>query len=134
MRRDRGASTIEWALLTPILVIVIMTVIQFALVYHARQVALAAAQSGARTARTQVTGDWQGAAEARARAGVAQIGPELITPLSVQAGGNADERWVEVSGSAVSLVPFMTFKVHERSGGPIECYRPDVGEGTTCEP
>lgn len=131
---DRGASSMEWALLTPILLIVIMVVIQFTLVYHARQVALAAAQSGARTARTQVTGDWERAAEAKARADVAQIGPKLITPLNVDANGDANERWVEVSGSAASVVPFMTFRVHERSGGPVECFRPDVGTGTDCEP
>lgn len=124
----------EWALLMPILLIVIMGVVQFALVYHARQVALAAAQSGARTARTMETGDWQGVAEAKARADVAQIGPKLINPLSVVAGGDQNQRWVEVSGTAVSVVPFMEFKVHERSGGPVECFRPDVGGGTDCEP
>src|SRR3569833_4288637 len=61
-RSDRGANTLELALLTPILLLVILFVVQFALVFHARHVALAAAQAGARVAREQRTGDWRSAA------------------------------------------------------------------------
>jgi Flp pilus assembly protein TadG len=132
-RRDRGASTLELALLTPILLLVILLVIQFAMVFHARHVALAAAQSGARVARGQDRGDWKGAAEARAREYVQQIGPELLTGASARAGGDRSRRWVTVSGTAVRVVPFLTFRVSQRSSGPIECYRPDFGAGTTCE-
>jgi hypothetical protein len=38
---------------------------------------------------------------------------------------------VTVTGTAVRVVPFMTFHVSQRSGGPIECYRPDV-PGNAC--
>ncbi len=133
-RGDRGASSIEWALLTPILILVMLAVVQFAMVYHARHVALAAAQAGARVARTQpVGGGWEGAAEEKAAGDVQKIGRNLISGLRVSSGEAGDQRWVEVSGEAVRVVPFMTFRVKQRSQGPIECFRPDVGEGESCE-
>jgi Flp pilus assembly protein TadG len=129
---DRGASTLELALLTPILLLVILLVIQFAMVFHARHVALAAAQSGARVAREQSAGNWKGTSEAKAREYVQQIGPDLLSGAAASAGGDQDQRWVTVTGTAVRVVPFLSFHVSQRSGGPIECYRPDVGTGTTC--
>ncbi|MFC0041428.1 TadE/TadG family type IV pilus assembly protein [Actinomadura rayongensis] len=132
-RRDGGASAIEFAILTPVLLLVLLATVQFAMVYHARQVALAAAQAGARVARTDAGGDWRGRAVEKAGTDVRQIGPKLIDGLSVQAGQEGDERWVQVSGTAVRVVPFLTFSVTQRSQGPIECFRPDVGSGTACE-
>lgn len=131
-RTDRGASTLELALLTPVLLLVILLVVQFAMVYHARHVALAAAQSGARVARETGTGDWKGQAETKAREYVRQIGPQLLSGVTPQADGDQNQRWVTVTGTAVRVVPFLTFHVSQRSGGPIECYRPDVGTGSGC--
>ncbi|MFC5180217.1 TadE/TadG family type IV pilus assembly protein [Actinomadura harenae] len=123
----------EWAMLTPILILIILLVVQFAMVFFARQVALAAAQAGARTARTEPGGDWNGLAVERATANVDQVGKNLLNPVTVQAGQEGDERWVEVRGTAVRVIPFMTFHVAQRSRGPIECFRPDVGSGTACQ-
>ncbi|WP_243722588.1 TadE/TadG family type IV pilus assembly protein [Actinomadura sp. 7K507] len=125
----------EWALLTPVLILLMLVVVQFTMVFHARHVALAAAQSGARVARTApVGGGWEGEATAKATRDVREIGPELLSDLTVRAGESGDQRWVEVSGHAVTVVPFMKFRVSQRSQGPIECFRPDVGEGLACEP
>jgi hypothetical protein len=130
--RDSGATSLELALLTPILLLVMLLVVQFAMVYHARHVALAAAQGGARVARSEVNGDWKGRSEQTARGQVQQFGSRLLGDARTEAGGDGDERWVEVSGEAVQVIPFFTFRVHQRSGGPVECYRPDVGAGTRC--
>jgi TadE-like protein len=136
--RERGASSMEWALLTPVLILVILLVIQFTMVYHARHVALAAAQAGARLARSEPAGtDWRGRAQARSRQSIAQIGPGLfegapdITAGEAD-GGSGDQRFVEVSGQAVQVVPFLKIRVRQRSQGPVECFRPDDG-GTDCE-
>jgi hypothetical protein len=124
----------EWALLTPNHLLVLLVVVQIAMVLHARHVALAAAPAGARVARTSpVGGGWEGAATAKATGSVREIGPDLLSGLQVRAGEENDERWVEVSGEAVQVVPFMTFHVSQRSQGPIECFRPDVGSGTACQ-
>lgn len=130
---DRGANTLELALLTPVLLLVILFVVQFAMVYHARHVALAAAQSAARVARGQPTGDWRSAARTEAVTYVGKIGPQLLTSVRPDMGQDrAGNRWVTVGGYAVDVVPFMRFHVSERSGGPIECFRPDVA-AATCE-
>lgn len=130
---DRGASTLELALLTPVLLFVILGVVQFAMVYHARHVALAAAQSAARVAREQRSGDWMSAARTEAFSYVDKIGPQLLTTVQADMGQDQNNnRWVTVSGYAVEVVPFAKFPVSERSGGPIECFRPDVGT-STCE-
>ncbi|REE98315.1 TadE/TadG family type IV pilus assembly protein [Thermomonospora umbrina] len=132
-RSDEGVSSMELALLTPALILVILCVIQFAMVYHARHVALAAAQSGARVARGDVDGSWKAEAEAKARTSVRHVGGSLLTDLRTEATTDgADNRWVDVEGKAVRVIPFMTFRVHQRAGGPIECFRPDDG-GTDCE-
>jgi Flp pilus assembly protein TadG len=132
-RRDRGASTLELALLTPVLLLVILSVVQFAMVFHARHVALAAAQSAARVAREQRTGDWRSAAKSEAVDYVNKIGPQLLSEVQPETEEQTDQRWVTVGGYAVQVVPFFKFHVSERSGGPIECYRPDVGAGTSCQ-
>ncbi|SEG90725.1 TadE-like protein [Thermomonospora echinospora] len=124
----------ELALLTPILILVVLCVVQFAMVFHARHVALAAAQSGARVARSDPGGSWRGEAEDRARQAARQYGSNLLTDLRAVASDDGnDNRWVDVDGKAVRVIPFMTFRVHQRAGGPIECFRPDDG-GTDCEP
>lgn len=131
-RTDRGASTLELALLTPILLLVILFVVQFALVFHARHVALAAAQAAARVAREQSTGDWRAAARTEGIQYVGKIGPQLLTRVDAQPDGDANQRGVTVIGYAIPVVPFFKFRVSEHSQGPVECYRPDVGAGQTC--
>src|SRR5262249_52586094 len=110
-RTDRGASTLELALLTPVLLLVILAVIQFALVFHARHVALAAAQAAARVAREQRTGDWRAAARAEGVEYVNKIGPKLLTKVSAVPDGTAGVRGVTVGGDAVPIVPFFKFHV-----------------------
>ncbi|HEU5156342.1 MAG TPA: TadE/TadG family type IV pilus assembly protein [Streptosporangiaceae bacterium] len=133
-RGDRGASSLELALLTPVLLLVILFVVQFALWYHARHVALAAAQAGARVARGDVTGDWRSAAKSKAESYAQQIGPSIITGVVANPTGGADERFVDVEGDAVTVIPFRRWHVHQRAGGPTECFRPDRDGGVSCEP
>ncbi|MCW2916769.1 MAG: TadE family protein [Actinomycetia bacterium] len=129
--RDSGASSLEWALLTPVLIFVILFVVQFAMVYHARHVALAAAQSGARLARADTSDAWQSKAEDQAKNSVAQVGPGLLTGVTAVASGDQNDRYIDVRGTAVAIVPGMTFMVHQRAGGPTECFRPDLGDTST---
>lgn len=129
---DRGMNSLELALLTPILLAVMLFVVQFAMVYHARHVALAAAQAGARVARSDPSGDWKVRSQAKARSYIRQIGPRLLTAPRITAREDQGQRTVEVTGHAVEIIPFVPFRVTERSGGPVECFRPDVGRGDAC--
>jgi len=126
----------EWALLTPILLLVIGAVIQFALVMNARHVALAAAQSAAREARTQPrNAAWQGPATARADDVIRNVGSHVFQnkPTVAFTGSDADNRYVEVRAQAVQILPGISFPVVQRAGGPIECFRPDQGQGINCQ-
>lgn len=132
--RQRGASAIEFAILAPILILTLLAVFQFAFYYYAREITLAAAQSGARVARTTPDGDWQGAAGQSARDSASKVGRGMLDGgVEVRAGQDGDQRWVEVSGKVVKVIPFLNFHVSQRSRGPIECFRPDVGSGTACQ-
>ncbi|WP_240506706.1 TadE family protein [Thermoactinospora rubra] len=134
--RERGASVVELAILMPVVLIVILLIVQFALIFHARQVADAAAREGARVARAagvgEGAGDWQGAATQRARTIIGAMGPQILTKASVQPWQRGSHRGVTVRGDAVAAVPLlpgMSFRITSTFGGPIECFRPDDGSG-----
>lgn len=130
-QRERGATVIELAMLMPIVLILVLLVVQVTLWIHGRQVADAAAREGARVARAAGASDgWQGAAEAKARQIMQAVGPRLLDGAQVRAWEQDDQRGVEVTATAVQVVPLLpqtTFTITSRFGGPIECFRPDDG-------
>ena len=131
--RERGASAVELAMLTPLLIIIIAATIQFAMVYHARHVALAAAQAGARVARAtagQPGAAWEEPARTKTMEYLHTIGPNLLEaprPVLLQrfVGGQLVDVGVEVKGTAVRVIPFLTLQVDEQSRGPVERFIPD---------
>ncbi|MEU4829687.1 TadE/TadG family type IV pilus assembly protein [Streptosporangium sp. NPDC023615] len=130
-RRDgeRGATVVELAIIMPVVLVLVLLVVQFALWFHGRQIADAAAREGARLARVD-TDSWQQDAESRARELIGAVGPKLLDGATVTAWEEGDQRGVEVTASAVQVVPLLpstTFTVTARFGGPIECFRPDDG-------
>ncbi|WP_311932206.1 TadE/TadG family type IV pilus assembly protein [Microbispora sp. H11081] len=129
-RGERGATVIELAMLMPVVLAVVLLVVQVTLWFHGRQVADAAAREGARIARAGGSDGWQDAAESKARQIVQAIGPQLLKDAQATAWEQGDQRGVEITGSAVQVVPLlpqMTFTITSRFGGPIECFRPDDG-------
>lgn len=134
-RSDRGATVIELALLMPAVLAVSLLVVQVALWFHGRQVAEAAAREGARVARSAPydSGSWAADAEARAEEIARAVGPKLLSGLQAEASTRGqDERWVSVRATAVQVVPLLpelAFTITARSGGPVECFRPDDGSG-----
>ncbi|MEU6996999.1 TadE family protein [Nonomuraea sp. NPDC046570] len=136
-RVERGATVIELAMIMPVVLAVVLLIVQMALWFHGRQVADAAAREGARVARAASfdSSGWEGEAEARAKDVVQAIGPRLLSDASAKATSEGvDERWVTVTGSAVQVIPLLpelTFTVTAKSGGPVECFRPDNG-GDDC--
>jgi Flp pilus assembly protein TadG len=136
--RDQGASSIEWAILTPILVFVMLYVVQFGMIYHAQHIALSAAQAGARNARQQPEQWDPGAAQQTAQTAINQLGPSLLSDVTIVAEEqDGYTRSVVVTGTAVNVfpvpLPFLDLAVTKTSQGAIECFRPDVGEATECE-
>ncbi|MGH3320761.1 MAG: TadE/TadG family type IV pilus assembly protein [Streptosporangiaceae bacterium] len=125
-------SSIEFALLTPIMLITLLLVVQFAMYFHARHVALAAAQEGARVARTDRGPSWRDDAKQRTVRYLDFVGERLLVAPTIRPYENGTSRGVRVSGDAVSVLPFLTLRVVEGSFGPIECFRSDV-VGAGCQ-
>ena len=61
---ERGQSMVEFALALPVLLVILIGVVQFALVYHARDVASTAVQEGARLAAAEGRTPAEGAVRA----------------------------------------------------------------------
>jgi Flp pilus assembly protein TadG len=135
LARDRGASAIELAILAPILLALIWLIIQYALYYQGRQVALAAAQVGARVARQEAATvpGWQVNAQSEAESYYNGLGTKVlgngITATARRFGNNVQ---VTVSGQAASILFGLPLPIHETAGGPIECFRPDLNAGQLC--
>ncbi|MFB9206457.1 TadE/TadG family type IV pilus assembly protein [Nonomuraea spiralis] len=135
--RERGVAVIELALLMPVILAVVLLIVQVALWFHGREIAEAAAREGARVARSAPfdSGDWQGAATAKATDVVKAVGPRLLeNAAATTSEQDPDQRFVTVTGSAVQVVPLLpplTFTITATAGGPVECFRPDNG-GDDC--
>jgi Flp pilus assembly protein TadG len=132
---DRGSSAIELAILAPALLILTMLVVQWALWFQARQVALDAAQAGARIARQQQPG-WPAQSVSEARSFYNQVGTRVLTGLSASvnpAGGQPNQVFVTVTGNVPTLIPGLpTLTVSQTAGGDVECFRPAGAGGLQC--
>lgn len=134
--RDRGASAIELAILAPILLTLIWLGIQYALYLQGRQVALAAAQIGARVAREQAATvpGWMANARNAAQSYYDGLGTKVLgngIVATVRAVGGNDVQ-VTVFGQAASILFGLSLPIHETAGGPIECFRSDLNGGQPC--
>jgi len=92
-RRDRGSSAIELAILAPMLLAMIWLTIQYALYYQGRQVALAAAQLGARVASQDADAvpGWAGLADQSAENYYHGLGTRVLGRVRPRTGtGNGD--------------------------------------------
>jgi Flp pilus assembly protein TadG len=133
---DRGSSAVELVILTPMLLALIWLIIQYALYYQGRLVALAAAQIGARVARqgANTVPGWRAIAEHSAESYYAGLGTKVLggTVTAVAAPVGVSEVKVTVTGQAVSIMFGLTLTIHETASGPVECFRPDLNGGQQC--
>jgi TadE-like protein len=133
---DRGSSAVELAILAPAVLLIIWLSVQFAFWYQGRQVALAAAQAGARVARQEanVTAAWRGDARNAAVGYYGELGTRVLGGriMAVATGTPNDRVGVTVTGQVVSIVFGLKLTIHETAVGPVECFRPDLNGGQRC--
>ncbi|WP_331727372.1 pilus assembly protein (plasmid) [Kitasatospora sp. NBC_00374] len=130
LRGDRGTSTVEFMIITPLLFLLLLSVVQFGLYYFASTVSEAAAQAGARKARATADdnpGSWQNMASTTAQNRISTLGPALVNGASVFPFQDGDQVGVTVTGRVVKVVPFLNLTVTAKSVGPIERFVPDAG-------
>lgn len=118
-RDDSGMTTLEVAVLFPIVLILIFGIAQTALWYMARSAALAAAQEGVTAGRAYNAkpGDGTAAAHNFLNAQVGDIlgGVQVGIPRSP-----AGTLRITVSGTSLSLIPGWKINVSQSAQGPLE--------------
>jgi Flp pilus assembly protein TadG len=120
---QHGAAMLEFALIAPLLMVLVVGAIQFALWYHAQSVVLAAAQDGARLAAAEsgTASAGQQRAQALLRAGVGR----MATKSAVTAQRGPDVTVVEVSAELRPLLPLIGgLRLHASGRSVTERFRP----------
>lgn len=121
-RDERGSTSLELVILFPVVLLLIFAGIQGALYYHARNVALSAAQQGVRAAKAENGSSDQGRQAAQAFVDQAG-GDNVITGVNVTANRGANEATVTVTGRPISVIPgILNFTVSQTAQGPIEVF------------
>jgi hypothetical protein len=110
-------------ILTPLLLMMLMTIIQFALWSQATHIAQAAAAHGLAVARTHNGTAAAGSASAYQLLDQLAAGP--LTGPAVTTERGEFSAWVRISGTATSVVPFLDLPVHAEAVGPVERVVPD---------
>lgn len=112
---QQGSTTLETAVVFPMVLVLVVTIIQAVLYWHATEVALSAAQQGLAAASTAglTTG------EARAAQVAAQLGGLGSASVS---GSSGTEVLVRVSGRAPSILPGFSTAVVRSASGPAEAF------------
>ena len=116
---DRGAASVELAVAFPVVLLLVMTLIQAALWFYARSVALGAAQEGAREGRVQPAS--LARAESAAEGFLDQTAQDLLTGRDVLVTGSPTNIEVTVTGTSLSLFPGLSgWSVTQTAVGPVE--------------
>jgi Flp pilus assembly protein TadG len=119
-RGERGSATLEITVIFPVLLLAIFGIIQGALYYHARHVAIAAASDGLTAARARTGSAEEGRRVAAAfleRAG----GDDVLLESSVRVQRSGTTATVLVSGRTLSLLPGLPgWSVTQSASGPVE--------------
>lgn len=119
-RDEQGTSNVELVLYMPLLMLVILLAVQFALFYLGRQTAETVARETARVVR--VTGDEVKAQQTGDRH-VAQIAGGVLGDARVRIEPVGDDRVrVVVSGDPIRLVPIGVPRIVQRVEAPRELF------------
>ncbi len=120
MRGERGSSSVEMVIALPIVLTVLFLAVQAGTWFHARSIALASAQSGARTSAMLNSSLEAGLSSARSFA--SDVGGTTLTGVTVTGDRTATSTTVTVTGHSVRLVPFMDVTVSQSATLPVERY------------
>ena len=123
-RRDDGYSVVEAAIVLPVVVLLCMLVVQWALIWHGRHVAEGAAQTGLRAARGyQATA---GAGEKAAAGYLSSVAPTLLSAPSVDVIRTTTTATVRVRARVLAVIPGLSavisgaVDVEQTATGPVE--------------
>ena len=116
---ERGSASMQVVILLPLLFSIMFLGLQAALFYHARTVAIAAAQEGARAAGSETGSAEEGIAAAAAFIAAAG-GADVIEGASVSGSRSAATATVTVRGTSLSVLPGWSPRVTQSATMPVE--------------
>ncbi|WUU03055.1 pilus assembly protein [Streptomyces pseudovenezuelae] len=107
------------AIIFPFVLLATVAVIQASMWYYARQIALTAAREGLTAARAYESSPGKGAAQARDV--LDRTAGDSLRGYSVSASSDGQRVRVEVSGTALSMIPGLSgLQVTQSASGPVE--------------
>src|SRR5215211_2229433 len=118
-RSERGSTSVQMVMLMPVLFLVMFLGLQAALFYHARTVAIAAAQEGARAAGAETGSAGDGIVAATSFVATAG-GSDVLQNASVSGSRSATRASVTVRGAALSVIPAWSPIVEQSATVPVE--------------
>lgn len=121
VRDERGMTSIQVAILFPVVLFWIMLIVQYGLWWHAKQVANAAAAEAVDAA--QVSSGTARDGEDAASSYLAQSGN--LDNVTITVSREPTVVTVEVRGDAPQLVPGFEWSVTARSTAPVERFIPE---------
>jgi Flp pilus assembly protein TadG len=116
---ERGSVSIELVILLPVLFAVMFLGMQAALFYHARTVAIAAAQEGAKAAGGENGKEADGVSAASSFI-VEAGGDDVLTGASASADRTATTVTVTVRGHSLSVIPGWNPVIVQSASLPVE--------------
>jgi len=115
---DNGSASVELVVATPLMLLLVLTVVQFALWAHAAHIARAAANSGVQTARA--FGSTANAGRVDASTVLHQLAGTVLTNATVDARRDATTATVAIVGQAIAVVPGLHLPVRVTATAPRE--------------
>ena len=129
--RERGSTSIQMVILMPALFAVMFLGMQAALIYHARTLAIASAQEGARTAGAE--NGTTAAGISTARTYLAQTAGDALTSSTVTGTRTATTATVTVRGVALSVLPGWRPAITQSASVTVERITQSSGPSTNPE-
>ena len=122
---DRGSSTLGAILVIPVMILLTMLVLQFAMLWHGKHVAAAVAQTGVQGAAGYRSSAAEG--QAQAEGYLADVAPNLLRDATVTVDRGTGTVTARVSARIPSVLPFTDFDVQETVTGPVERFSSGAG-------
>lgn len=118
--RDGGYSVLEAAITLPVMFLLLMVVVQWAIVWHSRNVVQSAAQEALRTAESYRSSAAAGHADGITY--LRQVAPHALPSATVTVRRTATTVTVHVHSTVMCVIPFGSFSADETASGPVETY------------
>jgi len=119
---DAGYSVLEASITLPVIFLMLMFIVQWAIVWHTRSLAQTAAQEALRTGERY--GSTAAAAEQDGNNYLSQLAPNVLPPGCVHVTRTATTVTVRVHCNVLSVIPLGSFSVDETVSGPVEKFVP----------